>query len=177
MNFNDAPSWPDPFLRWGDGPRSRSRIPFNFVSLPRAISAECILTSLLGAAQAWDHTPNDRCALFTLAAALIASPAEVFVAKMKRLSILPPDGADPCTAFLATACNDPELDRRWGTLEQSESVIFLRFRSLRAILDITCGASNLDLAYNLHLPNLAVHYSDHEFNVFTVRMLRAYLPD
>lgn len=173
----DAPTWPDPFSKWGDGPRSRSRVPLSLTLLRRTVTAECILGSLLEAAQAWERDPNDRCTLLTLAAALIVSPEAVFVAKMDRLLILPPGGADLDAAFPSTACTDPDLDQRWGAFERSQSVIYLRFRTLRAFLDTSAETPNLDLTSNLHLPNLAVHYSDHEFNVSTVRMLRTHLPD
>lgn len=183
MKAPSSSPWPDPFGRWGTG-RAINRLPRYFRPPPRDPAADAMLEKVLEAAQQWDRNPNDRCGLLTFAAALMVCPAEVglhaagpgYSSLMNRrfqladLAIAPEEGT-------SDARTERDEIAAMADTSNSEVTILLHFETLEATLRWAPGMACHEWMANVHEPDLAVHYADHENDRFAVRILRQLLPE
>jgi hypothetical protein len=180
--------WPDPFSRWsGDQEgesRAHVRLPRDYANVPRSAVAEAVLILLLRAALELALDPNQRCALYTLAAALLICPDEVGLSL--KTDDIPsflkhPDHREVDEQPLTMAVLPTPRRRFCGTCETefpgSGKTIHVRYQALIGQLTINNLQAPVDWTVAHAGPDLALLYEDHANNEFARLALKEHLPN
>lgn len=177
--------WPDPFDHWQgkfqEEASARARLPRTFQSEARLPVADAVLTKLFQAFLTPDLNPNQRCAFYTLAAALIICPQEVTLARSNGEILLFLCKIDsetlPDDQHLRIEDLVPPSLALCGTRDYEfkfERVIRLGYKGI-------VGQINLDARQNVKAANwttrrkiddLALLYEDHANNDFARWVMR-----
>lgn len=166
--MSEVPHWPNPFARLSKATRATHCLRAEFAPPPRRATQDLTLEKLLQAAQDWTLNPNDRCGLLTLCAALLICPQEVRHAFTDDISWFAARNPD------VPALRSTSDDEAPPTIEPFYAQF--SFESLHGSLRIDEEQQVVEWLAVSHKPDLAVHYSDHENDLFAVRLLRAFLP-
>lgn len=180
-------SWPNPFLLWNrscesDAP-SCALLPSDYDTRPRGVVADAVLTHLLRVALVSDLDPDSRCALYTLAAALIICSEQVQLTE--DISNIPPFLREPelhnvNEAPLAeSALIDEGRKRECGTchfeFSKPLSTVILRYESIEGRLVLNGNAA--DQWHVTHSSeSLACWNTDHDNNTVAWEAILEFLP-
>lgn len=181
-------SWPNPFHRWSkkgiEEDSACELLPSSYKTTKRTFNADKVLTHLFRLALKADFDPNQRCALYTLAAALIICPQEVTLRhindslkapeallspeeRSKRYSYALELTDNHVHAFEASDKRDLFCGTCMTTLLQHTLTVRLCYKNIVSLLDIHHNDEATFHAENLPYPSLALLYEDHLRNRFT----------
>jgi hypothetical protein len=172
-----APAWPDPFDCWPVKnecfPQVHRRVPARFIRASRSRQASDMLGMLFFVALKKRPDPNERCAIYTLAAAIIICPDEVELTQIvesdappifNRSCELEPLGEWPLTDDYLSALG--QICRDTGKhFERPNRKVRIRYKTLMGVLNV--DRFNCDTTWTTHTshsPNLALLYEDHTNN-------------
>lgn len=177
-------AWPDPFDRWqgltADEPRAHLRIPRTFTPEVRSPVADTVLAMLFQAAPKQNCDLNQRCALYTLAAATIICPQEAtltrsngeipFFLRNVEQEIYPNEHL-LCIEDVA-----PPKPRFCGTCDQVfdfTRIIRLYYKNIVGELTLDDARIVLAASWSATHPiaDLALLYKDHAHNDFAWRVM------
>lgn len=177
LDLDIAPYWPNPFHFWGPNsePESRShrRLPRMFIRAHRSRQATDTLGMLFFIALKEHPDPNDRCAIYTLAAAIIICPDEVELTQIveadappvfNRSRDLEPIGESPLTDgyFSAPGPICPATGKQLGWPNRK---VRIRYKTLMGVLHLDrFEKETVWTTHTSHRPNLALLYEDHANN-------------
>lgn len=172
-----AATWPNPFDRWSvkdeHCSQSHRKLPANFIAPFRTRCASDVLALLFFVALQKHPNPNERCAIYTLAAAIIICPDEVELTQIvasdappiyNRSCELEPIGEWPLTddylGALGQICNYTGQH-----FERPNRKVRVRYKTLMGLLEVDRFNCDTTWAtYTAHVPNLALLYEDHTNN-------------
>lgn len=180
-------SWPNPFRLWdrsceSDAP-SCALLPSDYDTRPRSVVADAVLTHLFRVALISNLDPDSRCALYTLAAALIVCSDQVQLTE--DISNIPPFLREPElrnvneAPLTESAFIDEGRKRECGTCDfefsKPQLTVCLRYQSIEGRLVL-----NGDAAYQWHVTHssesLSRWYSDHLNDKVAREAIQEFLP-
>jgi hypothetical protein len=186
MGFEDT-AWPDPFDRWPDPglyeSRAHLRIPNTFTPEVRTPLADAVLAKLFQALLMNDWNPNQRCAIYTLAAALTICPQKVMLTRsngniplfMRNVEQeVFPNEQPLCIEYVAVPIQT--LCGTCGFLFDFNTLIRLRYKNI--IVELTLDTARTVIAASWsatsQIANLALLYEDHANNDFALQVMREF---
>jgi hypothetical protein len=186
MGFEDT-AWPDPFDRWPDPglyeSRAHLRIPNTFTPEVRTPLADADLAKLFQALLMNDWNPNQRCAIYTLAAALTICPQKVMLTRsngniplfMRNVEQeVFPNEQPLCIEYVAVPIQT--LCGTCGFLFDFNTLIRLRYKNI--IVELTLDTARTVIAASWsatsQIANLALLYEDHANNDFALQVMREF---
>jgi hypothetical protein len=169
--------WPDPFACWPAYSELCShahlRLPPVFFRARRSRQATDVLGMLFFVALKKCPDPNERCAIYTLAAAIIICPDEVELTQIvetdappifNRSCELEPLGEWPLTDDYLVALG--QICRDTGKhFERPNRKVRIRYKTLMGVLNVDrFNCNTIWTTHTSHTPNLALLYQDHMNN-------------
>jgi hypothetical protein len=186
MSFEDT-AWPDPFDRWPDSglyeSRAHLRVPKTFAPEVRTPLADAVLAKLFQAMLMQDWDPNQRCAFYTLAAALIICPQEVTLTRSNgdiplflrnlQQEVFPNENP---LCIEDVAVPRQTLCGTCGFVFDFNTLIRLRYKNI--LVELTLDAARTVIAASWstthQVANLALLYEDHANNDFAWRLMHEF---
>ena len=180
-------SWPNPYTAWGqvnaEQAHARQLLPSHYVAAQRSSVVNHVLNHLYGVAADSECDPNERCALYTLMAALIICPEDVALLHIDTKLNVPDFLLSPAQRklsreqssalthdYIASHAATPQSVGICGTCSAefpaSPLTVSLVYQNLKAVLEICTNGKSSFLAINTPQPNLALLYEDHLNNRF-----------
>lgn len=183
----DRRPWPDPFDHWPvrmlGKSSARLRLPRSFQPEARLPVVDAVLEKILQDVLTQDCDPNQRCAFYTLAAALIVCPQDValtrYVGDMPFFLRRVEHEISPQEESLSPEDLAPKRPGVCGTCDykfNSSKVIRLRYQGIAGEITINTTRNETHAKWSTprQLDNLALLYEDRSNNDFALAVMREF---
>jgi hypothetical protein len=184
-------SWPNPYTTWAQAnteqAHARRLLPSHYVATERSSVVNHVLNHLNSVATDSECDPNERCALYTLMAALIICPEEVALLHVDTKLNVPDFLLSPAQRELrrgqSSELTHDHIESHAATSQSvgvcgtcsaefpaSPLTVSLVYQNLKALLEICTNGKTSFHAMNTPQADLALLYEDHLNNRFAQRI-------